>query len=64
VKFHSRTQRCRQIILEHDNKYAAWETPYWQELYQRTDEIFYKLASGEIPVGLANKLTIESTGKF
>ena len=57
-------QRCRQIVLVHDDKYAAWEAPYWQQFYQRSDEIFYKLASGEISVGLANKLTIESNGKF
>ena len=31
---------------------------------QRSDEIFYRLASGEIPVGVANKLSIESTGKL
>jgi hypothetical protein len=64
VAYHSQTLPCRQIVLEHDNKYAAWETPYWQELFQRTDAIFYKLASGEISVGLANKLAIESNGKF
>jgi hypothetical protein len=64
VQVHNKMQRCRQIIIAHDNRYAAWETPYWQELFQRGDAIFYKLASGEISVGLANKLTIESTGKF
>ena len=48
----------------HDNRFAAWETPYWEEYFQRSDAIFYKLASGEIPVGLANKLSIESRGKF
>jgi hypothetical protein len=26
----------------------AWETPYWEEYFQRSDAIFYKLASGEI----------------
>jgi hypothetical protein len=57
-------QPCRQIIIAHDNQYAAWETPYWQDLFQRGDAIFYKLASGEIPVGLANKLSIESGCKF
>ncbi len=57
-------QRCRQIVPAHDDKYAAWEAPYWQQFYQRSDEIFYKLASGEISVGLANKLAIESNGKL
>jgi hypothetical protein len=52
------------MVIAHDNRYAAWETPYWQEFFQRADAIFYKLVSGEISVGLANKLTIESIGKF
>lgn len=64
VKVHNKAQVCRQIIIAHDNQYAAWETPYWQEFFQRGDAIFYKLASGEIAVGAANKLTIESIGKF
>jgi hypothetical protein len=64
VVVHNQIQQCKQIILTHDNNYAAWETPYWQEYFQRSDEIFYKLASGEIPVGLANRLSIESHGKF
>jgi hypothetical protein len=64
VQVHNKVLQCRQIIVAHDNRYAAWETPYWEEYFQRSDAIFYKLASGEMPVGLANKLAIESNGKF
>jgi hypothetical protein len=64
VQVHNKLRPCRQIIIAHDNKFAAWETPYWQDLFQRSDAIFSKTASGEISVGLANKLTIESVGKF
>jgi hypothetical protein len=64
VKVHSQLKQCQQIILVHDNTFAAWEVPYWQEAFQRGDEIFYKLASGELSVGIANKLAIESNGKF
>jgi hypothetical protein len=64
VQVHNKMMPCRQIIIQHDNSFAAWETPYWQELFQRGDQIFYKLASGELPVGVANKLIIESTGSF
>ncbi len=64
VQVHNQSARCRQIIISHDNQFAAWETPYWQDYFQRTDEIFYKLASGELPVGAANKLSIESRGTF
>ena len=64
MRVHGKMQACRQIIIAHDNSYAAWETPYWQELFQRGDIIFAKLASGEMAVGVANQLTIESTGKF
>jgi hypothetical protein len=35
-----------------------------QAMHQRADQIFYKLASGELPVGVANKLYIESSGQF
>jgi hypothetical protein len=64
VQVHNRTLQCRQIVISHDMQYAAWETPYWQELFQRSDAIFYKLAIGEIAVDTANKLSIESNGKF
>jgi hypothetical protein len=64
VRHHSKVQACRQIIIDHDNRYAAWETPYWQEAFQRSDAIYLKLVSGEMPVGVANRLTIESVGKF
>jgi hypothetical protein len=64
VTLHRRILPCRQIVIEHDNRYAAWETPYWQEFFERSDAIFYKLASGEITVGLANKLSIDIVGKF
>jgi hypothetical protein len=64
VVVHNQMLRCKQIIITHDNKYAAGELPYWQEYFQRSDEIFSKLASGEISVGLANRLSIESNGRF
>jgi hypothetical protein len=64
VQFHSKALPCRQFIVDHDTRYAAWELPYWEQLFQRSDSIYLKLASGELPVGVANKLTIESTGKF
>jgi hypothetical protein len=64
VRVHNKIRSCRDIVIAHDNRFAAWETPYWQEFFARSDAIIYKLASGEIPVGLANKLTIESIGRF
>ena len=56
VQFKSHIEPCRQIIIQH--------APYWQEFFQRQDQIFSKLASGELPAGLANKLAIESNGQF
>ena len=56
VRAYNKVQRCRQIIIAHDNQFAAWETPYWQELFQRGDAVFTKLASGEMAVGVANQL--------
>jgi hypothetical protein len=64
VRIHNRQVSCRQIIISHDNRFAAWETPYWQDFFRRQDAIFTRLASGEMAAGVANKLTIESIGKF
>jgi hypothetical protein len=59
VRILNKLHTCRNIIVAHDNRFAAWETPYWQEYFQRSDAIVYKLASAEISVGVANKLMIE-----
>jgi hypothetical protein len=56
IQYKNRIEPCRQIVISH--------APYWQELFQRQDQIFEKLGSGEMPVGLANKLSIESNGQF
>jgi hypothetical protein len=64
VQVHSKTLKCREIAVSRDKRDAASETRYWQEYFQRSDAIFNRLAGGEIPVGLANKLSIESNGKF
>jgi hypothetical protein len=64
VRIHVQIVPCRQFIIQHDNTFAAWETPYLQDYFQRSDEIYVHLASGEMPVGLANRLQIESLGKF
>jgi hypothetical protein len=64
LRFHNTLLPCRQMILDHDNRFTAWETPYWQEFFTRTDAIHTKLETGEIPVGLANRLSIESYGQF
>jgi hypothetical protein len=64
VKGHSKALECRQIIISHDNVFAAWELPHWRAYFARQDELFTKLASGELPVGVANKLNIESTDQF
>ena len=63
AQVHDRSAQCRQIVSQ-DKRYAAWQSPPWQEYFQRGDAIFYKLSNGEIPVGMANKLAIESRGKF
>jgi hypothetical protein len=64
VQVHDRAVKCRQIIIVYNDTYAAWEAPYFQAFFQRADQIFYKLAGGEMPVGVANKLIIESNGQF
>lgn len=63
AQVHDRSAQCRQIVSQ-DKRYAAWQSVPWQEYFQRGDAIFYKLSKGEITVGMANKLAIESRGKF
>src|SRR6516162_9943830 len=64
VQVHNSIISCRQMIISDDSRSGAWELPYWLDEFQRSDAIFNKLATGELPIGLANKLTIESNGKF
>ena len=64
VQVHNKMLRCRRAIITYVNSNAAWQAPYWQEMFQRNAAIFYKVGSGQIPVGLANKLTVESNGKL
>jgi hypothetical protein len=55
IQYKNRLEPCRKNVVS--------DAPY-QELFQRQDQIFDKLGSGEMPVGLANKLSIESNGQF
>jgi hypothetical protein len=64
AQVHNDIISCRQTIISDNSRSEAWKLPYWLEYFNRSDAIFNKLASGEIPVGVANKLTIESNGKF
>jgi hypothetical protein len=64
AQVHNNIISCRQMIVSDASRSAEWELPYWLDYFQRSDAIFNRLASGELPVGLANKLTIESNGKF
>ena len=64
VQVHNDIISCKQMIMSDDSRSAEWQLPYWLDYFRRSDAIFDKLTSGEIPVGLANKLTIESNGKF
>jgi hypothetical protein len=56
IQYKNRLEPCRQNVVS--------DAPYWHELFLRQDQIVDKLASGEMPVGLANKLSIESNGQF
>ena len=64
VHYRKKILPCRQIIIAHNNQFAPWATPYSQEAFQRQDTIFYKLAGGEMTVGVANKLTIDNLNKL
>lgn len=64
VQLHNRAMQCRQIMIANAVQHAAWQSQFFQDYTQRSDELFYKLANGQLPVGLANRLTIESDRKL
>lgn len=64
IEVHKKNLQCRAITPINNDTYVAWVTPYREAYFQRGDAIFRELVSGEIPVGLANKLIIESNAKF
>jgi hypothetical protein len=64
TQVHNNIISCRQTIISDNSRSEAWKFPYWLDYFKRSDAIFNKLVSGELPIGLANKLTIESNGKF
>jgi hypothetical protein len=64
AQVHNDIISCRQTIISDNSRSEAWKLPYWLDYFKRSDAIFNKLASGELPVGLANKLTIESNRRF
>jgi hypothetical protein len=56
IQYKARIEPCRKNVVS--------DAPYWQELFLRQDQVVDRLARGEMPVGLANKLSIESNGQF
>ena len=64
AQVHNNIISCRQTIISDNSRSEAWKLPYRLDYFKRSDAIFNKLASGELPIGLANKLSIESEGKF
>ena len=64
AQVHNNIISCRQTIISDNNRSETWKLPYRLDYFKRSDAIFNKLASGELPIGLANKLSIESDGKF
>jgi hypothetical protein len=64
VQVHNNITSCSWMFISGERRSEVWELPYWLDYFKRSDAIFNKLAIGELPIGLANKLTIESNGKF
>ena len=64
AQVHNDIISCRQTIISDNSRSEVWKLPYWQDYFKRSDAIFNKLASGELPIGLANRLSVESNGKF
>jgi hypothetical protein len=64
TQLHAKMLQCRQIVPSGGSASDARETQYRDEFFQRSAAVYYKLESGDLPVGVANRLFIESNGKF
>jgi len=64
VQFHNDLQQCRQMMAAATSQSNTRQTVYREEFFTRGDAIYYKLVNDQIPVGLANKLTIQSNAKL
>lgn len=64
TNLHNRLLQCRQAVTSANATSSTAATAYQDEYAQRNDAIYDKLVNDDLPVGLANKLFIESTGKF
>jgi hypothetical protein len=64
TQLHGKMLQCRQIPASSSSPPDARETAYRDEYFQRSTAVYYKLESDDLPVGVANKLFIESNGKF
>lgn len=64
TQFQNKLQRCRQIVTSGSGESPTWEAVLKDQYNQRSDAIYYRLINNDLPVGLANRLTIESAGKL
>ena len=64
TQFQNKLVRCRQIVTAGGGESPTWEAVFRDQYNERSDAIYYRLINNDLPVGLANRLTIESVGKF
>lgn len=64
TNLHNRVLQCRRAVISANGASSTPQTVYQDEYSQRNDAIYDKLVNDDLPVGLANKFFIESTGKF
>jgi len=64
TQFQNKFLRCRQIVTASSGESETWQAVLKDQYNQRSDAIYYRLINNDLPVGLANRLTIESAGKL
>jgi len=64
TQFQNKFMHCRQIVTSGGGESATWEAVLKEQYNERSDAIYYRLINNDLPVGLANRLTIESAGKL
>jgi hypothetical protein len=64
MQVHSKASQCRQIFIAHATQYAPAQLPMIQRYVERSDQIYDKLVNDGLPVGIANRLSIQNDREF
>lgn len=64
AQVHAKAAQCRQIFIAHATQYGSAQLPMIGRYVERSDQIYDKLVNDGLPVGIANRLSIQNDREF